>query len=247
MSYIIENVEILYPRINQPYKFDQAAGENGKSVPCDPFDDGAKYETKFRMDKDQAKALYGQMDAAYQKAKEKGWPEKIDFPFEKQEDSSFVGKAVLKAAYGKDATNPPKQFDAKSKELPEDFKLTTGSTANVAVTFYPYNMRDAGVSVRLRAVQVIKYLPMEAASPFGVVADGFEMDSDNPFETVTANVASAQVNADQKPAVVSDDLFGDDTAEEAPVEQPKKTAKKKSVAPKQEDKDLASIVDNWDG
>mgnify|MGYP003629965193 FL=1 len=240
MSYIIENVEILYPRINQPYKFDQAAGENGKSVPCDPFDEGAKYETKFRMDKDQAKALYGQMDAAYQKAKEKGWPEKIDFPFEKQEDSSFVGKAVLKAAYGKDATNPPKQFDAKSKELPEDFKLTTGSTANVAVTFYPYNMRDAGVSVRLRAVQVIKYLPMEAASPFGVVADGFEMDSDNPFETVSP-VAEAPK------AVVSDDLFGDDTAEEAPVEQPKKTAKKKSVAPKQEDKDLASIVDNWDG
>jgi len=240
MSYIIENVEILYPRINQPYKFDQAAGENGKSVPCDPFDDGAKYETKFRMDKDQAKALYGQMDAAYQKSKEKGWPEKIDFPFEKQEDGSFVGKAVLKAAYGKDATNPPKQFDAKSKELPEDFKLTTGSTANVAVTFYPYNMRDAGVSVRLRAVQVIKYLPMEAASPFGVVADGFEMDSDNPFETVSP-VAEAPK------AVVSDDLFGDDTAEEVPVEQPKKTAKKKSVAPKQEDKDLASIVDNWDG
>ena len=240
MSYIIENVEILYPRINQPYKFDQAAGENGKSVPCDPFDEGAKYETKFRMDKDQAKALYGQMDAAYQKSKEKGWPEKIDFPFEKQEDGSFVGKAVLKAAYGKDATNPPKQFDAKSKELPEDFKLTTGSTANVAVTFYPYNMRDAGVSVRLRAVQVIKYLPMEAASPFGVVADGFEMDSDNPFETVSP-VAEAPK------AVVSDDLFGDDTAEEAPVEQPKKTAKKKSVAPKQEDKDLASIVDNWDG
>lgn len=240
MSYIIENVEILYPRINQPYKFDQAAGENGKSVPCDPFDEGAKYETKFRMDKDQAKALYGQMDAAYQKSKEKGWPEKIDFPFEKQEDGSFIGKAVLKAAYGKDATNPPKQFDAKSKELPEDFKLTTGSTANVAVTFYPYNMRDAGVSVRLRAVQVIKYLPMEAASPFGVVADGFEMDSDNPFETVSP-VAEAPK------AVVSDDLFGDDTAEEAPVEQPKKTAKKKSVAPKQEDKDLASIVDNWDG
>ena len=240
MSYIIENVEILYPRINQPYKFDQAAGENGKSVPCDPFDDGAKYETKFRMDKDQAKALYGQMDAAYQKSKEKGWPEKIDFPFEKQEDGSFVGKAVLKAAYGKDATNPPKQFDAKSKELPEDFKLTTGSTANVAVTFYPYNMRDAGVSVRLRAVQVIKYLPMEAASPFGVVADGFEMDSDNPFETVSPI-------AEAPKAVVSDDLFGDDTAEEAPVEQPKKTAKKKSVAPKQEDKDLASIVDNWDG
>jgi|TARA_R110000868_G_scaffold164806_2_gene397722 hypothetical protein len=242
MSYIIENVEILYPRINQPYRYDASAGENGKSVPCDAFEEGAKYETKFRMDKDQAKALYGQMNEAYQKSKEKNWPEKIDFPFEKQEDGLFVGKAVLKAAYGKDATNPPKQFDAKSKELPDDFKLTTGSTANVAVTFYPYNMREAGVSVRLRAVQVIKYLPMEAASPFGVVADGFELDSDNPFETV-----SPVAEAPKAKAVVSDDLFGDDTAEEAPVEQPKKTAKKKSVAPKEEDKDLASIVDDWDG
>ena len=240
MSYIIENVEILYPRINQPYRYDASAGENGKSVPCDAFEDGAKYETKFSMDKDKAKALYGQMDEAYQKAREKNWPDKIAFPFDKQEDGSFTGKAVLKAAYGKEATNPPKQFDAKSKELPEDFQLTTGSTANVAVTFYPYNMREAGVSVRLRAVQVIKYLPMEAASPFSVVADGFELDSDNPFETVSP-VAEAPK------AVVSDDLFGDDTAEEAPVEQPKKTAKKKSVAPKEEDKDLASIVDNWDG
>jgi len=240
MSYIIENVEILYPRINQPYRYDASAGENGKSVPCDAFEDGAKYETKFRMDKDKAKALYGQMAEAYSKAKEKSWPEKIDFPFDKQDDGSFIGKAVLKAAYGKEATNPPKQFDAKSKELPDDFRLTTGSTANVAVTFYPYNMREAGVSVRLRAVQVIKYLPMEAASPFSVVADGFELDSDNPFETVSP-VAEAPK------AVVSDDLFGDDTAEEAPVEQPKKTAKKKSVAPKEEDKDLASIVDDWDG
>tara|TARA_R110000744_G_C19286098_1_gene554139 strand:+ start:29 stop:760 length:732 start_codon:yes stop_codon:yes gene_type:complete len=243
MSYIIENVEILYPRINQPYRFDQTAGEKGKSVPCDAFDEGAKYETKFRMDKDQAKALYGQMDEAYQESREKNWPKKIGFPFDKQEDGSFVGKAVLKAAYGKDATNPPKQFDAKSKELPEDFKLTTGSTANVAVTFYPYNMASgAGVSVRLRAVQVIKYLPMEAASPFGVVADGFELESDNPFETV-----SPVAEAPKAKAVVSDDLFGDDTPEEAPVKQPKKTAKKKSVAPKEEDKDLASIVDNWDG
>ena len=71
MSYIIENVEILYPRINQPYRYDASAGENGKSVPCDAFEDGAKYETKFSMDKDKAKSLYGQMDEAYQKAREK--------------------------------------------------------------------------------------------------------------------------------------------------------------------------------
>ena len=247
MSYIIPNVEILYPRINQPYRYDSSAGEKGKSVPCDPFDDGAKYETKFRMSNEQAKTLYGHMATAYQSAKEKGWPEKLPNPFEKEEEGTFVGKAVLKAAYGKDATEPPKQFDAKSKELPEDFKLTTGSVGNIAVTFYPYKMAEAGVSIRLRAVQVTKYVPMEAASPFAAV-EGFEHDSSNPFETVSpANVASAKVNEAQTPVEVDDDIFGGDTSEEAPVKQPKKTAKKKSVAPKEEDKALALIVDGWDG
>ena len=236
MSYIIENVEILYPRINQPYKFDQTAGDNGKSVPCDPFEDGAKYETKFRMNKDQAKALYVPMAEAYATAKEKSWPDKIDFPFDKQEDGSFVGKAVLKAAYGKDATVKPKQYDAKSKELPEDFKLTTGSTGNIAVTFYPYFMRDAGVSIRLRAVQVTKYLPLEAASPFSAV-DGFELEEDgNPFETAPVVKKSAPE--------VSDEIFEDTPA---PVKEPTKVVKsKKAVASKEADKDLASIVEEWD-
>ena len=242
MSYIIPNVEILYPRINQPYRFDSSAGERGKSVPCGAFDDGAKYEVKFRMTGEQAKTLYGQMATAYQGAKEKGWPDKLPNPFEKEEEGTFVGKAVLKAAYGKDATEPPKQFDAKSKELPEDFKLTTGSIGNVAVTFYPYKMKEeTGVSIRLRAVQVIKYVPMEAASPFAAV-DGFEHDSSNPFTEVAPTVEAPSASVE-----VDDDIFGDDTSEEAPVKQPKKTAKKKSVAPKEEDKELASIVDDWDG
>ena len=170
MSHLINNVEILYPRINQCYRFDNT--EN-KSVPCDPFEDGAKYETKFRMDKDQAKTLYKAMATAYAERREKSWPEKLEMPFEQDDEGKYVGKAVLKGAYGKDATAKPKQYDAKSKELPTDFKLTTGSRGNIAVVFVPYNMRDNGVSLRLKAVQVTKYQePQSAASPFDVV-DGF--------------------------------------------------------------------------
>ena len=73
-NYIIENVEALWPRINKPYRFDNA--EN-RTVPCDPFDDNAKYEMKFRMTKDQAKALYLEMCKAYEDRKEKGWPDKL--------------------------------------------------------------------------------------------------------------------------------------------------------------------------
>ena len=49
-QYVISDVEALWPRINKTYKFDNA--EN-RTVACDPFDDGAKYETRFRMTKDQ--------------------------------------------------------------------------------------------------------------------------------------------------------------------------------------------------
>ena len=53
-QYLISDVD-LWPRINKTYKFDNA--EN-RTIPCDALDDGAKYETSFRMDKDQAKALF---------------------------------------------------------------------------------------------------------------------------------------------------------------------------------------------
>jgi len=235
-QYLINDVEILYPRINQTYKFDQAAGENGKSVPCDAFDEGAKYETKFRMTKDQAKALFVEMVKAYESKKEKGWPDKFDMPF-KKEDGTYIHKASLKGAYGKDATFKPVQYDSKGVKLPEDFMLTTGSTVNVAVTFTPYNMREAGVSLRLRAVQVIKYVPMEAASPFGAVEGGFQFSSEeNPFEVV----ATAPVET----PVISDELFGDD--ESTKVKEPKKVVKKTTPAPKATDDALADIVADWD-
>ena len=233
-QYVVSNVEALWPRINKTYKFDNA--EN-RTVPCDTFDEGAKYETRFRMTKDQAKALFVEMVKAYESKKEKGWPDKFDMPFKKEEDGTYTHKASLKGAYGKDATFKPVQYDAKSVKLPDDFMLTTGSTVNVAVTFTPYNMREAGVSLRLRAVQVIKYVPMEAASPFGAVEGGFQFSAEeNPFEVVTA--APVEI------PVVSDELFGDD--EPTKVKEPKKVVKKTAPAPKASDDALASIVADWD-
>jgi hypothetical protein len=235
-QYLINNVEALWPRINKTYKFDNA--EN-RTVPCDVFDEGAKYETRFRMTKDQAKALFMEMVKAYESKKEKGWPDKFDMPFKKEEDGTYTHKASLKGAYGKDATFKPVQYDSKGAKLPEDFLLTTGSTVNIAVSFTPYNMREAGVSLRLRAVQVIKYVPMEASSPFGAVEGGFQFSAEeNPFEVVEPAAPAAPAE------VVTDDLFGDD--EPAQVEEPKKVVKKKAPAPKASDDALADIVADWD-
>jgi hypothetical protein len=226
-SYVIENVEALWPRINKPYRFDNA--EN-RTVPCDAFEDGAKYEMKFRMTKDQAKALFGAMCKAYEGKKEKSWPEKIEMPFTKDDDGMYSYKATLKGAYGKEATLKPVQYDSKGVKLPDDFMLTTGSTVNVAVVFIPYSMREANVSLRLRAVQVIKYVPMETSSPFGKVDGGFEFQKDdNPFEVVEPKSVDNVIEAE----------FGD-------TPEPKKVSKKATPKPKKTDSDLASIVDDWD-
>ena len=226
-SYVIKNVEAQWPRINKTYKFDNA--EN-RTVPCDPFEDGAKYEMKFRMTKDQAKELYLEMCKAYEARKEKGWPEKVEMPFAKDDDGMYSYKATLKGAYGKEATLKPVQYDSNGVKLPEDFMLTTGSTVNVAVIFVPYNMREAGISLRLKAVQVIKYVPMEASSPFGKVEGGFTLDKEeNPFEVVEAKSVDNVIEAE----------FGD-------TPEPKKVSKKATPKPKKTDADLASIVDDWD-
>jgi|TARA_R110002012_G_scaffold228497_1_gene400878 hypothetical protein len=228
-NYIIENVEALWPRINKPYRFDNA--EN-RTVPCDPFDDNAKYEIKFRMTKDQAKALYLGMCEAYEARKEKGWPEKVEMPFTKDDEGMYVYKASLKGAYGKEATLKPVQVDSNGVKLPEDFMLTTGSTVSVAVIFVPYNMREAGISLRLKAVQVIKYVPMEASTPFGKVEGGFTFQKDdNPFEVVEAKPATNVIEGE----------FGEEKTPE-----PTKVSKKAAPKPKKTDADLASIVDDWD-
>tara|TARA_R110002072_G_scaffold39730_2_gene113651 strand:- start:358 stop:1080 length:723 start_codon:yes stop_codon:yes gene_type:complete len=237
--YLVNNVEALYPRINQTYRFDNA--EN-RSVSCDPNEDGASYEMSFRMNKDQAKALFLEMSKAYQEKKEAKWPDKLEMPFTKDEDGSYVGKAKLKGAYGAELTNKPMQCDAKGTELPADFRLTTGSTVNVAVIFVPYNMRDHGVSLRLKAVQVIKYVEMQKSNPFGAV-EGFTMGGDdNPFAPVAAAVSQESMEE------TTADVFGED--EPAPTEPeptPKKVVKKKAApTPKAKDEDLSSIIDDWD-
>ena len=213
MNYNINNVTAMWPRINRTYKYDSA---EQRSVPCNPTDEGSAYTLQFRMNEEQAKALYKQMKLAYDSKKESSWPEKFVMPFKKDDDGVFTHKAKLKGAYGNEPTRKPVHYDAKGIKLPEDFMLTNGSLVNVAIVFVPYNMRDNGVSLRLRAVQVIDLKPMQDDSPFTAV-EGFEATaSENPFE------------------------------EDAPVQEPKKVVKKVTPEPKKGGDDLASIVDNWD-
>ena len=161
------------------------------------------------------------MAKAYQAKQEENseWPEKFPMPFKKEDDGSYTHKAKLKGAYGVEATRRPVQYDAKGVKLDDEFLLTTGSMVNIAIAFTPYHgVMGTGVSLRLRAVQVITLKPIEEQSPFKPV-EGFEVspkEDDNPFA-------------------------------EAPIEEPKKAVKKTAPAkPKEGSDDLSSIVDGWD-
>ena len=219
----ISNVEALWPRINTTYKFDN---KQKRSVPCDVFDDGAKYELNFRMTSEQAKELYVEMKKAYSEKAADDWPEKISKPFNKDDDGMYIYKTTLKGAYGKSATGKPAQYDAANTKLADDFLLTTGSEINIAGVFVPYHNTGmgTGVSLRLRAVQVIKYAPLQSTSPFEAT-DGFESGDGNPF------ASTDEPEADPLEAVEE-------------VSEPKKMQKKASA--KAKDPELDAIVDDWD-
>ncbi len=177
MQHIMNNVEALWPRINTTYKYDS---QESKSVRCDPKDPAAAYEMSFRMTAAQAKELWGKMVEAYNSKKQAGWPDLPNNPL-KEDEGCYIGKAKLKGNYNGELTKGVAQYDSSGNKLSDDFMLTTGSKVNVAITFVPYNMREAGVSLRLRAVQVVEYKEMEDANPFGAVNGFTAQKEDNPF------------------------------------------------------------------
>jgi len=230
-TYIIENVEALWPKIDKTYTFDQSVK---RSVPCGPRDQGADFSIAFRMGSATAKALFVQMKDAYDANKEPKWVDKLVNPFVKDDNGTYTHKASLKGAYKGEVTNKPLQVDSQGTPLPDDFQLTTGSTVSIAVQLIPYDFGGKqSVSLRLKAVQVIKYVPMEVRNPFGAVDGGFVMEDANPFASTPKVVKSNNV-LDEAPA--------DDGFDEEPV---KRTATKAAPAPVNAT-DISSIVDNWD-
>ena len=223
--FLVKNVEAMWPRLNTTYRFDT---QKKQSVPCEALDEGARYEINFRMTSVQAKKLLAEMKAAYAEKAADSWPEKFDNPFVRGEEGVYTFKSTLKGAYGKDATRKPMQYDAQNTKLDDSFLLTSGSTVNIAGVFVPYHAAGigTGVSLRLGAVQVIKYLPAQTFSPFEAT-DGFEAEESSPF------------GATKEPDIDPVEIKTEETAE------PKKVAKK-APASKTKDPELDAIVDDWD-
>ena len=239
ISYIIEGVEALWPKIDRTYAFNSKVR---RSEPCDARDQNAAYSVAFRMDGPTAQSLFRVMKKAYADNRDDDWDQKLANPFVKDDNGTYTHKANLKGAYNGETTTKPLEVDSKGTPPPKGFQLTTGSTINVAVQLIPYRMKlgkewENGVSLRLKAVQVIKYVPLEVRNPFSAVDGGFVFDGagDNPFAKTATQTKSNNVLAD----VVEDDDADDD------MDEPVKKTVKKTAPPKKSGGDLNDLVEEY--
>jgi hypothetical protein len=219
--YYIKGVEALYPRINQPYRFDREKGKKGLTVPCNASDDQAAYEMSVRMSKEKAVPLYKAMKEEYARRGMAGWPAlpKYSEVFEIDSDGMFIAKTKLKAMYDNKAVNPPIQFDSMNVTFPDDFMLTSGSIVTVMVQLVPYSMATSGVSLRLRQVQVNKLEAMKDRSAFDVFeggytqSEGFGFASADEEDAGAAPAVAVEFDAPKPQPVPVDDNDIDDALE----------------------------------
>lgn len=206
--HIVNGATALYPRLNQPYRYDStptATHPRGVTIPCDAHDMGAEYTLNLELSEPEAVRLYNAMKADYVAKKAPDWKDfkgpKEVFDFN-EESGKYVAKTQLKAMFGKELAAKVQQYDAKNALIKEpDFMLTTNSIVNalvMLVVYNPQNDNQSGVSLRLRQVQVVELAELQNKSAFSAMdggfnaatdgfATGFDTQADEPSEP--ANVA----------------------------------------------------------
>jgi hypothetical protein len=236
-TYIVKGVKALHPRMDKTYKWSDA---KNKSVPCDPKELGAEFSLNFVMDDEGQKGLWAAMRQAYTEEvgqQKSDWPERFDKPFEQDDDGNWTHKAATEGAYNGEPSRPPSHVDAKRTPLPDGFMLTGGSTINLQVSLHPYYIKKegkAGVKLRPRAVQVLKYAPMPTRDPF---------EEEEGFTIEGGDGGAFAVEATPEPVAATP--AEDDWEEDVPVKEPKKMVKK-SAAPKEEKESVTAVIDEWD-
>lgn len=142
--------------------------------------------------------LNAQHEAAVAKAKKENAGKRIkesELPFSENDDGTVTFKFKMKAKVTPKKGDPfeqkPALFDAKGKPLTGETKVGGGSTIKVSYEVVPYYtaIAGAGVSLRLKAVQIIElkeYSGGGNAESYGFgEEEGFEAgDEDNapPFD-----------------------------------------------------------------
>lgn len=160
--------------------------------PDTKFNPDGEYKLKLEIPGEAAQDLVTfldeQQEAAVAKAKKENPGKKIkegNSPYEVDDDTgkvvvNFKLKAKVTPKSGDPFEQRPAIFDAKGKPLQADAKIGGGSKVKVAYELVPYYtaIAGAGLSLRLKAVQVIKLVEYSG----GASADAFGFGEEDGYE-----------------------------------------------------------------
>ncbi len=168
------NVEVLWPRLDMPYKQNSATGQWEKCQSI--LDEDGKYEVIIKLQPEQAEEMAAKMSAMF-KADFPGkhWLIKVRDPetggdndvpvkkwqdlFKEADDGRFQRKLQIKT-YGTPTTKP-KIFDQHFEEIgikerEPEFEMTTGSMVNCVVDLKSWTYGGKhGISTRPEAFMVL--------------------------------------------------------------------------------------------
>lgn len=177
----------VYPHLNRPDT---------------KFNSDGEYKVKLRLSAEEAEEIVNKIDEAVEKSLEKAKkdnPKKKNIkqsgfiPYETDEETGDVELSFKLNAVGKNSKtgetwkNSPKLFDAKGK--PTKVKVGGGSRIRISAELNPYYTPTigAGVSLRLKAVQIEELMQGDDATSYGFdeIEDGFDASDaeDDDFET----------------------------------------------------------------
>ena len=170
--------EAIYPHLNKP---DVRFNEYGE------------YKVTLKVGKQDASAMVKLIDQACEdslataekEAKGKKIKPAATKPYKLEGDNVFF-KFKMRASGKNKKTNEmfsqrPALFDAKKNPIPASQSIWGGSLMKIAYQLIPYHtpMLGAGVSARLKAVQILKLVEGQSQNVFNE-EDGFEAKTDTP-------------------------------------------------------------------
>jgi len=200
LSIMVRDVELIYPKLDQPYKFNTAAK---RSEPADARAQGAAYSCGWLMSADAAGKLHSQLKAHFETCRPNETFGKV-FGFKKIDENTFQFSAKRNGVTGKGDLSPkPVVIDGQKQDM-KDLNIWSGSRGNLRVSAHPVNAPDGtqGVSLLLDVTQITKVVTGGASGldDFDEIAPTSDPSLDD-FNTVKtadpfANIAAAPVAND---------------------------------------------------
>lgn len=152
--------ELLWPKILEPdFKFD-SKGLFSASIILDPTPENLEFLATLETDYEAAMTDLRNEHGQGVKLAPKPWGAYVDYDTKEETDRTVI-KTKMKHHVDTDKrswTQSPKVFDIIGNTVSKDAAIGNGSTGRVSFEMFPYytGLAGAGVSLRLKAVQIIE-------------------------------------------------------------------------------------------